>query len=280
MSAAGTGDGKALRVALLYAMLIALSAFFLAPFFWLVLTAVKPAGEVFSRVLPSEIRLVNFVEVLRQPTLPLARFFLNSTFLTVFCTGASLVSSSIVAFGFARLRFFGRDALFMVVLATMMIPAFVTMIPTFYLFRTLGWVDTFLPFMVPAMCGAAFNIFFLRQFFLTIPQDLFDSAKIDGCSNLRSCLWIAMPLAKPTLATLAIFGSLAVWNDFMGPLIYLHTVEKRTLALGLYNMVGMYNTEWHYLMAASLLSIIPIIILFFAFQRYFERGLVLSGLKG
>jgi len=253
---------------------------FLVPFAWMVLTSFKAPSEVFTRVLPSAPRWANYREVFTQPTLPFGRFFLNTAFITLFCTVASLTVSSIVAFAFARLRFAGRDALFLVVLATMMVPGAVTMIPTFVLFQKLGWVDTFLPLTVPACAGSAFQIFFLRQFFKTIPEDLFDAARIDGCSNLRVCLSVAVPLARPTLATLALFSFLGCWNDFMGPLIYLHSTEHRTLALGLASFSSMYGTQWHLLMAASMVAVIPVLVLFFSCQRYFERGLVMTGVKG
>ena len=268
------------RQTILYAALSFLAFWFLVPFAWMLITSVKTPDEVFSRLLPSVLRLANFVEIFNQPTLPFGRYFLNSTIITVFGTGASLFASSIVAYAFARLNFFGRDVLFVAVLSTMMLPAAVTMIPTFVLFQKLGWVDTFLPFLVPACTGNAFQIFFLRQFFKTLPLDLIDAARIDGCSNLRICLSIAMPLAKPTLATLAILSFLGLWNDFMGPLIYLHSNEKRTLALGLNAFAGMYGTQWHLLMAASVVATVPILVVFFMGQRYFERGLVMTGMKG
>ena len=268
------------RQIILYATLSLLAFWFLVPFVWMLITSVKTPDEVFSRLLPSVLRLTNFVEIFNQPTLPFGRYFLNSAIIAVLGTGASLFASSIVAYAFARLNFFGRDALFVAVLSTMMLPAAVTMIPTFVLFQKLGWVDTFLPFLAPACTGNAFQIFFLRQFFKTLPIDLLDAARIDGCSNLRICLSIAMPLAKPTLATLAILSFLGLWNDFMGPLIYLHSNEKRTLALGLNAFAGMYGTQWHLLMAASLVATVPILVVFFMGQRYFERGLVMTGMKG
>jgi len=268
------------QTAALYLALAFLAFWFLVPFLWMAVTALKAPGEVFTRLLPSAPRWANFREVFTQPTLPFGRFFLNSAFLTIACTTLSLLSSSLAAFGFARLRFAGRDALFVAVLATMMVPWVVTMIPTFVLFQRLGWVDTFLPFLVPACGGSAFQIFFLRESFKALPDDLFEAAQVDGCSNLHAWLGIGLPLVKPTLATLAIFSFLGYWNDFLGPLIYLHSTENRTLALGLYSFSSVYGTQWHLLMAASLVAITPILIVFFRCQRYFERGLVMSGVKG
>ena len=253
---------------------------FILPLLWMFVTAVKLPSEVFTRMLPSQIHWENFAAVFQQPTLPFARFFLNTTIITVFVAVFGLSASSIVAFGFARLKFVGRDTLFMAVLATMMVPWVVTMIPQFVIFQKLGWIDTLLPLTIPSLAGSAFQIFFLRQFFMTLPEDLFDAARIDGCSNFRVCWSIAMPLAKPTLATLAIFSFLATWNDFMGPLIYLQSIDKRTLAIGLAMFSNMYGTQWNLLMAAATIGIMPILIVFFAFQRYFEKGLVMSGLKG
>jgi ABC-type glycerol-3-phosphate transport system permease component len=273
-------EWRAVQTVALYGALSLLAVWFLLPFLWMALTAFKAPGEVFTRVLPSAPRWANFREVFTQPTLPFGRFFLNSAFLTLAGTALSLFSSSLAAFGFARLRFAGRDALFIAVLATMMVPGVVTMIPTFVLFQRLGWVDTFLPFLVPALGGSAFQIFFLRESFKTLPDELFEAAQVDGCSNLRAWLTLGLPLVKPTLATLAIFSFLGYWNDFMGPLIYLHSTENRTLALGLYAFSSVYGTQWHLLMAASLVAILPILVVFFRCQRYFERGLVMTGVKG
>jgi ABC-type glycerol-3-phosphate transport system permease component len=268
-----------IQVTAIYLVAIVLSFFFLLPFLWMLLTSLKAPDEIFTRIFPETPRFSNYIEALSQPTLPFGRFFLNTTYITVFCTVVSLFMSSIAAYGFTRLQFPGREPLFFAILATMMVPWMVMMIPTFFLFQQLGWVDTFLPFMVPAMCGNPFQIFFLRQFFKTIPNDLFDAAKIDGCSNFRILLSLVIPLSKPPLATLAIFAFLFYWNDFMGPLIYLHSTEVRTVALGLFSFSGLYGTEWQLMMAASMVAILPVIILFFSLQKYFEQGIVLSGMK-
>lgn len=245
-------------------------------------TALKAPSEVFSqtRFLPSQIHWENFKVAFEQPTLPLGRFFLNTTIITLFVGVFSLTSSSMIAFAFARLRFIGRDTLFMAVLATMMMPWVVIMIPQFVIFQKLGWVDTLLPLTIPALAGSAFQIFFLRQFFMTLPEDLFEAARIDGCSNFKICWKIAIPLAKPTIATLAIFSFLNSWNDFMGPIIYLQSTENRTIAIGLAMFSNIFGTQWNLLMAAATIAVIPILVIFFSFQRYFEKGLVMSGLKG
>ena len=193
----------------------------------------------------------------------------------------TLLSSSIVAYGFARLRARGRDVLFMILLSTMMIPPQVTMIPVFALFKLLNWTDTFKPLIIPNFFGGAFFIFLLRQFYMTIPIELDDAAKIDGCSYLGIFSRIILPLTKPALATVAIFSFMWSWNDFMDPLIYLNSRDKLTLTLALNRFTGMYGmTAWNLLMAASLVVALPCFVLFFFAQRYFIQGIVVTGLKG
>jgi multiple sugar transport system permease protein len=195
-------------------------------------------------------------------------------------TLGTTLSSALVAFAFARLRFPGRDTLFILCLATLMVPSQVTMIPTFILFKTLGWYDTFYPLIVPAFLGGgAYNIFLMRQFFMTIPYELDEAAKIDGCSNLGLFWNILLPLCKPALATVAIFSFVYNWNDFMNPLIYLDSNANKTLALGLTNFVSLYGQDYHLLMAASLIISIPIIVIFLSGQQHFIKGVVTTGLK-
>jgi len=191
-----------------------------------------------------------------------------------------LLSASAVAYGFARLRFPGRDILFIVVLATMMLPGVVTLIPTYILFQKLGWLNTFLPLIVPAYFGAPFFIFLLRQFFRSIPMELSEAAKIDGASNLRILLQLILPLSRPALATLLIFSFTGNWNDFLGPLIYLNTQDKYTLTIGLQVFLQQNSTQFQYLMAISFLMSLPIIVVFFFAQQHFVRGIVMSGIKG
>jgi ABC-type glycerol-3-phosphate transport system permease component len=234
--------------------------------------------------------------------MPFLVFFLNSTFITVVTILGVVASSSLVAYAFACLRWPGRNGIFVLVLATMMLPMQVTMIPIFVIFKELGWLNTFKPLTVPAFLGGgAFNIFLLRQFFLTIPQSLFDAARIDGCSEFKiywkivslfdaaridgcsefKIYWkIVLPLAKPALATVAILTFLFSWNDFLGPLIYLSDELKGTLALGLAVFTGQHQTEWGLLMAASVMMMAPVIIIFFFFQKYFIQAFMSSGIKG
>lgn len=195
------------------------------------------------------------------------------------CLGVTL-SSSFVAFAFARLRFPGRGPLFILCLATMMIPQQVTMIPTFMLFKSIGWYDTFYPLIVPAwLGGGAYNIFLMRQFFMTIPYEMDEAAKIDGCTNFGVFWRILLPLCKPALTTVAVFAFVYNWNDFMNPLIYLDSDSKKTLSLGLTNFVSLYGQHYHLLMAASLIIVIPIALMFLIGQRYFIQGIATTGLK-
>lgn len=195
------------------------------------------------------------------------------------CVGTTL-SAALVAFAFARLRFPGRGILWTVCLATMMVPAQVTMIPQFVLFKTMGWYDTFWPLIVPAwLGGGAYYIFLLRQFFMTIPYEMDEAAKIDGCSNFGVFWRILLPLCKPALTTVAVFSFVANWNDFLNPLIYLDSNSKKTLALGLTNFVSLYGQDYNLLMAASLIISIPIAIMFLLGQRYFIEGIATTGLK-
>jgi len=209
------------------------------------------------------------------------RYLLNTIIITVLGITGVLLSSTLVAYAFARFRFPGRDVLFLIMISTMMIPVQVTMIPTFILFKYLGWIDTFAPLIVPTFFGGgAFNIFLMRQFFMTIPYELDDAAKIDGCNYFQIFSIILLPLVKPALATVAIFGFVYNWNDFLNPLIYLNSTSNYTLALGLQTFTTMYGTDYNLMMAASTIVLLPILIVFFFGQRYFIEGVATSGLKG
>jgi multiple sugar transport system permease protein len=203
---------------------------------------------------------------------------------TVIITGMSvigvLLSSPLVAYGLARIDWKGRDVLFLLIVSTMMVPYQVTMIPVYLLFNSLGWINTYLPLTVPSYFGNAFFIFLLRQFFMTIPRELSDAARIDGCSELTIYARIILPLAKPSLAVVALFQFIWVWNDFLGPLIYLKDQTSYTLSLGLQQFQSGYQTEWALLMAAASMMTLPIIILFFLTQRTFIQGITLTGIKG
>jgi multiple sugar transport system permease protein len=252
------------------------------PFLWMVSTSLKQDSQIwlFPPVwIPSPILWQNYTEALT--ILPFGRYAMNTLLITMLTTVGVVLSSSLCAYGFARMQFPGRDLIFMVVLSAIMIPYSVLLIPQYIMFRYLGWIDTYLPLWVPPWFGGgAFNIFLLRQFFRTIPAELSDAARIDGASELRIYWNIIMPLARPALVTVAIFTVLATWNDFLAPLVYVSSQDKFTLALGLAQFRGLYATQWQYLMAASTVVIAPTLVLFFVAQRYFVQGIVLTGLKG
>jgi ABC-type glycerol-3-phosphate transport system permease component len=268
-------------LAVIYLLLVAGGVVFALPFLWMVRTALMDYVQVQRLPLqwiPNPIRWENFRESLSFMDFPV--LLRNTLVITVLVIIGQVLSCSLVAFGFARLEFPGREFLFIVLLSTMMLPAMVTEIPRFILFRHFGWIDTILPLVVPAYFGAPFFIFLLRQFFKSVPKDLDDAARIDGCSAWRIWWQIMMPLSKPVLAVVVIFGFIWTWNDFWGPLIYLRTADKKTLSLGLQVFQGIYQTYYHYLMAASLVVLSPVLVIYVFCQRYFTRGIVMTGLKG
>ncbi len=274
------------RSPLLYIPAILMAALFMGPFLWTVGSSFKHPSEiyVFPPILwPETMQWQNWLEVWRQ--VPFARFVRNSLSVTGLAIVGQIVSTTLVAYGFARFRFPGRDFLFMVVLSTMILPFEVLLIPQFLIFRELGWLDSYKPLIVPFYFGAGpFFIFLMRQFFLTIPLDLDESARLDGARSLHILWSIILPLSRPGLATVAIFSFLTHWDSFLGPLIYLNTMEKYTLPLGLrfFQLVADAGGDprEHLLMAASLTVSIPGIILFVVAQKYFVQGIVLSGIKG
>jgi multiple sugar transport system permease protein len=266
----------------IYGGLTVLAIIFCAPFVWLVLTSLKPADEIFAGTwLPSEWRWENYADVFDSA--PVLRWMWNTLVITVLAVVAVLMSSSLVAYGFARVRFRGRGMLFALVMGTYLLPGAVTMIPTFLIWNELGLVNTFWPLWAGNLFGSAFYIFMLRQFMLTIPQDLVDSARIDGAGFLRIYWTLMLPLLKPALVAVAIFEANAKWDDFMGPLIYLNSPDNYTLALGLGNLKAQaeaLGTLWSLLMTASVVFTIPMMVLFFMFQRYFMEGVTHTGIKG
>ncbi|MBI1881161.1 MAG: carbohydrate ABC transporter permease [Chloroflexi bacterium] len=254
----------------------------LMPFIWLVSSSLKLEQRVFQfppQWIPDPIRWMNFYDALTAK--PFHIYLKNTMLIAALNQVAILLAASFCAYGFARIEFPGRDFWFGVVLATMMLPYFVVMVPQFVMFTRLGWVDTFLPLTVPFFFGGgAFNIFLFRQFFRSLPKELTDAARIDGCSEFDIYWRIMLPLSKPALITVAIFTFLFTWNDFIGPLLYLSSPEKLTVALGLSAFRGVMRTQWNLLMAATVAMTLPVVILFFFLQRYFIRGVVMSGLKG
>jgi multiple sugar transport system permease protein len=267
-----------------YAALIGLSAMFVMPFLWMLGTSLTSADEVLNRdrpLFPSTLVWSNYRHALVEVGLPFGTFLKNTLIISVLATFGQTLSAACVAFAFARLKFPHRDGLFLLVLSTMMLPAQVTMIPQFMMFAKLGWVDTLKPLIVPAFFGGgAFFIFLLRQFFLTVPRELEEAARLDGCSTFGVFWHIMLPMSKPALTTVALFAFIAHWNDFFGPLIYTQSMEKKTLSLGLAAFKGLNGTEYHLMMAASVAVLLPIIVIFFLAQRYFVQSIVASGVKG
>ncbi|GAB4429037.1 MAG: carbohydrate ABC transporter permease [Anaerolineae bacterium] len=228
--------------------------------------------------IPNPITFQHYVDVFEL--LPLAQGFANSFFVAITGTIGVLGASSLAAFAFAKLEFPGRDRIFILLLMTMMIPGAVLLIPQFLLFRSLGWVNTFNPLIIPSFFGAIYETFFFRQFFRSIPNELIDAAKIDGASYITIYWRIVAPLSRPVFATLAVLAFMWRWNDYMGPLIYLSDIEKQTIPVMISTFQSQYLTAYGLMMAASVLSILPVITLFFFMQRYFVEGITLTGLKG
>ena len=270
-----------LQAGLGYLLAVVGAVLFLLPLFWMISSSLKPNYQVLEfppRWLPNPIQWSNYRDALTY--VPFARYTLNTLFIAMMTIVGHVLSCTAVAYGFARLRAPGKDSLFLLLLATMMLPYPVTMIPIYIGFKTVGWVNTFLPLIVPAFFGSPFYIFLLRQFFLTLPPELEDAARVDGASVLQIMWHIILPMSKPALATVAIFTFQASWNDFLPPLIYLHDQSKYTISLGLSFFRSSYDVRWSYLMAASLVTMLPIVLVFFLAQRLFIEGITLTGMKG
>lgn len=274
---------KLKRKILAYLILVAFSIPFGFPFFWNLTTSLKTLQEVYSGSLiqiPQDPEWRNYVKVFEF--LPLGRFLANTVCITSLGLLGELLTAPLVAFAFARLRFPFRDTLFVIMLSTMMLPPIVTMIPVYIFYSKLGFVDTWIPLILPGwLGGGVFAIFIFRQFFLSVPVDLEDAAKIDGCGYFGIYLRIFLPLAFPALATIGVLSFVGRWNDFESPLIYIQTIEKFPIALG----INLYKEAYsgiapHYLMAASIISLIPLMLLFFAIQKVFVEGIILTGIKG
>jgi len=254
---------------------------FVAPLLWTVVTSLKVSPQIFTWppiFIPQPIQWRNYYDAMTY--VPFGRYFLNSVFLCLVVAIGTLLSNTLVAYGFARIDWIGRDVVFILVLSTIMLPSQVTMIPVYIIFRQLGWIGGFLPLTVPAFAGSAYFTFLLRQFFRTIPFELSDAARIDGCSELGILRYVILPLSKPALATVALFTFIGTWNDFLGPLIYLHDQRLYTVALGLQQFQSRYVTPINQLMAASTMAIIPVLIVFLLAQRMFIEGITITGLSG
>ncbi len=262
-----------------------LSALFAYPFVWSFFSSLKGPTEIFlipPRLLPSRFMWSNYVRL--QEMAPFARFYLNSVAITTLTLFGMLISTALVAYGFARFRFKGRDLLFLVLIGTMIVPSEVTIVPRFIMFNLTKWIDTWLPLIVPSLFAAdGFFVFLLRQFIMSLPMDLDEAAEIDGASTLDILWRILLPLMKPALATLAILGFLASWNDFMAPFIFLRTTEKFPLSVGLrFFQLGFEQggePREAYMTAGALLMTIPPMLVFLSAQRYYIKGIILSGIK-
>jgi multiple sugar transport system permease protein len=253
-----------------------------APLVWMLSTSLKSAGRVLllpPEWIPRPVVWKNYLEAF--DFMNGSRVYLNTIIVTGSCMIGQLISSTLVGFGFARIQVPGRDALFLLVLSSLMLPYQVTLIPQFILFRKVGWIDTLWPLIVPAFAGGPFMIFLVRQFFLSIPMEMDDAARIDGCGYFAIYWRIILPMSKPVLGVVAIQTFMNNWNDFMRPLIFLHSSRNYTVALALRSFSSDYGmTPWHLLMAASLTALAPCIVLFFVAQRYFIQGIVITGVKG
>ncbi|CQR57306.1 carbohydrate ABC transporter permease [Paenibacillus riograndensis] len=266
---------------LVYLVLVAGGLFSLLPLIWLIRSSLMDMGQIFELPpiwIPDPFRFGNFSEALT--ILPFGRYFINTTVIVIFTMLGVLVTCSISAYSFARMSWRGRNLVFGLLLSSMMLPYAVTLIPTFIGWSKLGLTNSFIPLIAPAWFGGgAFNIFLLRQFYLSIPRDLDEAAYVDGASHWRIFISIIIPLTRPALVVVGLFTFLASWNDFLGPLVYLNSESKYTLALGLQQFKGMYAAEWHLMMAAATVVLAPAIVVFFIGQRYFIEGITLTGIK-
>jgi multiple sugar transport system permease protein len=247
----------------------------------MIATSLKTSAEVFQLPpiwWPPQPRWSNFPEALN--VFPFIRYATNTLRIAVPVAIGTTLSSAVVAYGFSRLRWPGRDLVFYLVLATLMIPTWVTLVPLYILFNDIGWVNTYRPLVVPSFFGDAFSIFLLRQFFLRQPQDLVDAARVDGASHLRIFAQIILPLSRPALAVVALFAFINAWTDFFNPLVYLSNPDKYTLQLGLFNFFSQRFVNWPGFMAASFVVLLPIAILFFLTQKTFIEGITFTGLRG
>lgn len=271
------------RTAISYMLLIGLALAMVTPFLWMVITSLHPSRGALpepANLVPDRWHFENYATVMGMPDTPIARYFLNTTVVCVSVVLGSLLFNSMAAYGFARTRFRGRDTLFLMFLATMMVPGAVTQIPVFLLIRSFGWLDTYWALIVPGLSGA-FGIFLLRQFFLSLPKDLDDAARIDGCGEWTIYWRIALPLSGPALATLAAFTFIGAWTDFFGPLIFTSSNHMRTLEVGLAVFKDAFGGQnWPLQMTAAVIVLIPCLLIFLFTQRFFVQGITMTGLKG
>ena len=261
--------------------LVALSIVFFLPFLWLLSTSLKPETQIFTFPpvwIPEPVIFDHYVTGINF--IPFWSYLSNTLIYCLTAVAGTIMSSSLAAYSLARINWPGRNILFAILVCVMIVPGQVTLIPQFLIFRTLGWIDTLLPLIVPNFFGVPFFIFLLRQFFLTIPKELSEAARMDGASEWQIFWEVMMPLAKPVLATVGLFTFLNAWNDFLGPLVYLNSQTNYTLSIGLQQFRGQYDSLWGPLMAVTTVMTIPVIIAFFFTQRLFIQGITLTGIKG
>lgn len=274
---------KPLGTVVSHLVLIAVSILFVFPFYWMVITSLKENTQVFTYPVewwPDPILWENYPNAINYRNFPFFLYLGNSIYFAVTVMVGTVISCAAVGYGFARLRFPGRNFLFILTVATLMIPGIVTFIPTFILFKSLGMMGTYAPLIVPAFFGNAFFIFMMRQFFQGLPVELVDAARVDGASEWRIFWQIMLPLVRPALLVMAVFTFLWTWHDFFGPLVYLSDQSQYPLSLGLFAFRAQRTTEWSLMMAASTLVTLPLIVIFFFAQRYFLDGIRMTGIKG
>jgi len=265
---------------LLHAVLVVTGFLTILPFLWMLSTSLKSEGTVFiypPKWIPDPIVWENYLEA--WTFLPMGQAYINSLKISLIVTAASLFTSTLAGYTFAKLKFPGRNVLFVLLLATMMIPGQVTLVPTYILYAYIGWIDTHLPLIVPPALGGAFGVFLMRQYYMTIPADLEDAARIDGCNPWQTYLRIMLPLSGPPASALAIFTFMGSWNDFLGPLVFLNSQVRFTVPLMIASFQGLYSTNWSLLMAAASIALIPVLIIYISAQRYFIQGITLTGMK-
>jgi len=271
-----------------YLVLIIICTIFISPFLWMIRSSLMPLPEILKTPIewiPKKLEFKNYYDALT--TLPFARFFLNTTIILIFSVIGIVISASLSAFAFSRLHWPGRNIVFIILLTTLMLPSFVTLIPTFLGWKYFGAINTYIPLILPNwFCGGsagalsgAFYIFLLRQFFLGIPKELDEAARIDGASYFRIYFNVILPNSKPAIMVVILFASFNIWNDYLMPVVYLNDVEKYTLNLGLKLFSGMYNSQWNLMMAAASVATIPPIIIFLIGQKYFIEGVAFTGIK-
>lgn len=266
----------------LYAVLLLLSAFYLLPFVWMVRSSLMPMYQIFTVppvLLPDPVEWGNYSQAMSA--VPFGQYYLNTSFITLMTVLGTVVSSTLSAYAFSRVQWPGRDKIFGLLMTGMMLPFAVTLIPLFIGWKTVHAIDTYWPLILPAWLGGGMsNVFLLRQFFRGIPREYDEAAFVDGAGHIVIFTRIILPLTKPAIITVAIFSFLASWNDFLGPLVYLNSESRYTVALGLQQFMGTYSAQWHLMMAASTVAIIPVVVLFFFGQRYLIEGISLTGVKG